>query len=110
MGQCSEPDYEQFSVPTSPDDKNPNCILGEARVYLISCQWMGSGVVGILSRFLIVSPSLGKVMRIKRRVAGKTCFNGPDFKRGLPQNTTCQCSLNDVECDYGYIRSGGPAG
>jgi len=56
MGQCSEPDYEQFSVPTSPDDKNPNCILGEARVYLISCQWMGSGVVGILSRFLIVSP------------------------------------------------------
>ena len=30
MGQCSEPDYEQFTVPTSPEDKTPACILGES--------------------------------------------------------------------------------
>ena len=49
----------------------------------------------------------GKVMHIKRRVASKTCFNGPDFARGLPHNETCNCTLQDVECDYGYIRGAG---
>ena len=30
MGICSDPDYEQFSVPTSADDRTPACILGES--------------------------------------------------------------------------------
>ncbi|GAX79116.1 hypothetical protein CEUSTIGMA_g6556.t1 [Chlamydomonas eustigma] len=76
MGTCSDPDYEQFTVPTSPTDKTPACILG-------------------------------KVSHRKRRAADKMCFNGPDFVRGYPRNDTCNCTQNDVECDYGYIRSTG---
>ena len=40
-------------------------------------------------------------MRVKRRVADKACFKGPDFVRGKAVNVTCNCTLNDVECDYG---------
>lgn len=43
-------------------------------------------------------------MRIKRRIAGRMCYNGGDFVRGLPVNTTCNCTASDIECDYGYIR------
>ena len=51
----------------------------------------------------------GKVMRVKRRHADKACFNGPDFDRGKAVNVTCNCTLSDVECDYGYIRGAGGA-
>ena len=44
-------------------------------------------------------------MRIKRRIPSHACLNGPDFVRGFPQNTTCSCTVNDVECDYGFLHT-----
>ncbi|KAL6759447.1 hypothetical protein V8C86DRAFT_2572580 [Haematococcus lacustris] len=51
---------------------------------------------------------LGRQSRIERRRPGSICFNGPDYKRPLPQNTTCPCSAElDSECDYGFLKMGG---
>mmetsp|Transcript_15969 Transcript_15969/g.34497 ORF Transcript_15969/g.34497 Transcript_15969/m.34497 type:complete len:890 (+) Transcript_15969:138-2807(+) len=51
--------------------------------------------------------TLGKQMMIQRRGQDKLCFNGPDYKRPIPLNTTCNCTQADVECDYGFLRNGG---
>lgn len=43
----------------------------------------------------------GQQMQYTRRKQDAVCLNGGDFKRPVPVNTTCDCTLEDVECDYG---------
>lgn len=50
---------------------------------------------------------LGQVSKIKRRIPANSCLNGPDFVRPPYDNTTCPCTIYDVECDYGYVMTQG---
>jgi len=43
-------------------------------------------------------------MSFTRRRQDATCVNGGDYKRPPPANTSCECSANDVECDWGWAR------
>lgn len=45
---------------------------------------------------------LGQTMLFTRRKAASVCLNGAQYARPLPSNTTCPCSADDVECDYGF--------
>ena len=40
-------------------------------------------------------------MQYARRKQDSVCLNGGDYVRPLPLNTTCNCTLEDIECDYG---------
>lgn len=42
-----------------------------------------------------------------RRKQDAVCLQGGDYKRPPPTNKTCGCTAADVECDYGYVMSGG---
>ncbi|KAG2441862.1 hypothetical protein HXX76_003470 [Chlamydomonas incerta] len=47
---------------------------------------------------------LGEQLRLTRRKQDSVCLNGPTYSRPAPHVTPCNCTLEDTECDYGYIR------
>jgi hypothetical protein len=49
----------------------------------------------------------GRQTQMEHRKPTAACFNGPDYKRPAPTNSTCPCTMEaDTECDYGYLKSG----
>ncbi|PNW71630.1 hypothetical protein CHLRE_16g662250v5 [Chlamydomonas reinhardtii] len=50
--------------------------------------------------------SSGEQLRLTRRKQDSVCLNGPTYSRPTPHATSCNCTLEDTECDYGYIRDG----
>ncbi|MEW5296835.1 MAG: hypothetical protein WDW36_000087 [Sanguina aurantia] len=48
---------------------------------------------------------LGQTMQYTRRKQDSHCLNGAAFLRPPATNTTCNCTAEDVECDYGFMRS-----
>ncbi|MEW5312182.1 MAG: hypothetical protein WDW38_003829 [Sanguina aurantia] len=48
---------------------------------------------------------LGQTMQYTRRKQDSHCLNGAAFLRPPATNTTCNCTTEDVECDYGFMRS-----
>uniref|UniRef100_A0A383W6M8 VPS10 domain-containing protein n=1 Tax=Tetradesmus obliquus TaxID=3088 RepID=A0A383W6M8_TETOB len=50
---------------------------------------------------------LGEQRMFTRRKQDAVCLQGGDYKRPPPTNKTCGCTAADVECDYGYVMSGG---
>ena len=48
----------------------------------------------------------GGSTKVQRRKPDSVCLNGADFKRPAPTTTCCNCTLEDTECDYGYMRDG----
>mmetsp|Transcript_3363 Transcript_3363/g.9396 ORF Transcript_3363/g.9396 Transcript_3363/m.9396 type:complete len:1023 (-) Transcript_3363:787-3855(-) len=79
LSSCTDADYEDFFVPNRTTvPLEPACILG-------------------------------KQMYIQRRRADSACLYGPSYRRPQYHNTTCTCTADDdLECEYGWIRTGIP--
>ncbi len=50
---------------------------------------------------------LGQQMQFTRRKQDSVCLQGGDYQRPVPANTSCECTMTDVECDFGYWSVGG---
>lgn len=48
----------------------------------------------------------GAQRQFTRRKQDAVCVQGGDYKRPQPTSKPCACTAADVECDYGYVRSG----
>lgn len=76
MGMCAASDRERWGVPAEPGSANARCILGRQSF-------------------------------IERRKWSANCLNGPSYLRPLANTMPCNCTPEaDLECDYGYLRSG----
>ncbi|KAG2489020.1 hypothetical protein HYH03_012458 [Edaphochlamys debaryana] len=49
---------------------------------------------------------LGQQLQMTRRRQDSACLNGPTYVRPPALPSTCDCTMEDTECDYGYIRDG----
>ncbi|CAG5115378.1 unnamed protein product [Candidula unifasciata] len=49
---------------------------------------------------------LGQVVVYTRRSPGVKCYNGEAAITRIVQNTTCECTSEDYECDFGYEEKG----
>lgn len=47
---------------------------------------------------------LGAQRYYTRRKASSLCLQGANYQRPPARNTTCTCTYEDAECDYGFIR------
>lgn len=76
MGLCAASDRERWAIPTELNSAQARCVLGRQSF-------------------------------MERRRWSSQCFNGPAYVRPPPNKTPCNCTAEaDLECDYGYLRSG----
>ena len=47
---------------------------------------------------------MGHTQWFRRRKADSVCFVDEKFKEPLPKTDNCECTAEDYECDYGFIR------